>query len=164
MRRSGRLAIVLAVAALAVTLGLAGTPAAAKPPGPPKPPAGPKPPPGPPNPHAGLVKLHGVNLDTATVLDLQRDMNKHRFTSAQLTAFYLSRIQQLNPVLHAVIETNPDAMAEATASDMQRKKHHSRGPLDGIPVLLKDNIGTGDQEHTTAGSFALIGDHPADAS
>jgi amidase len=97
------------------------------------------------------------------VLDLQSDMNKHRFTSAQLTSFYLSRIQQLNPELHAVIETNPDASSEAIASDVHRKQGGSRGPLDGIPVLLKDNVGTGDQEHTTAGSFALINDHPADA-
>jgi amidase len=145
MRRVGRLATVLVAAALAVTIALAGTgsPAAAPP--------------------VTKVQLHGVDLDAATVLDLQGFMNKHRFTSAQLTSFYLSRIQQLNPELHAVIETNPDALAEATASDVHRKQQGSRGPLDGIPVLLKDNVGTGDQEHTTAGSFALVGDHPADA-
>src|SRR5215475_5817912 len=144
MRRSGRFTTVLVAAALVVTPVLAGTPAAA---------AAPVLPP----------KLHGVNLDTATVLDLQSFMNMHRFTSAQLTAFYLDRIQQLNPKLHAVIETNPDAMAEANGSDQHRRAHGSRGPLDGIPVLLKDNVGTGDEEHTTAGSFALIGDTPADA-
>jgi amidase len=145
MRRSARLAILLVAAALAVALALVGRPAAAA-----KPPELP-------------AKLHGVALDTATVLDLQRDMNKHRFTSAQLTSFYLDRIQQLNPELNAVIETNPDALSEAAASDARRAAGGARGPLDGIPVLLKDNIGTGDQEHTTAGSFALIGDHPADA-
>src|SRR5947209_15047605 len=145
MRRSGRLATVLVAAALAVTPALGGTPAAtAKPP-------------------VTKVKLHGVDLDTATVLDLQDHMNKHRFTSAQLTSFYLSRIQQLNPELHAVIETNPDALSEAVASDEHRAQQGSRGPLDGIPVLLKDNVGTGDREHTTAGSFALLGDNPADA-
>src|SRR5436190_10153172 len=145
MRRSGRLATVLVAAALAVTPALGGTPAAtAKPP-------------------VTMVKLHGVDLDAATVLDLQGHMNKHRFTSAQLTSFYLSRIQELNPELHAVIETNPDALSEATASDAHRKLQGSRGPLDGIPVLLKDNVGTGDREHTTAGSFALLDDHPADA-
>jgi amidase len=132
-------------AALAVTPALAGTPAAAA-----KPPVKP-------------VKLHGVNLDTSTVIELQGFMNKHRFTSAELTAFYLDRIHQLNPELHAVLETNPDAMAEAKASDQHRKAHGSRGPLDGIPVMLKDNVGTGDREHTTAGSFALLGDTPADA-
>jgi amidase len=132
-------------AALAVTPGLAGAPGA------------------PAAPPVTQVKLHGVDLDTATVLDLQRDMNKHRFTSAQLTSFYLSRIQRLNPELHAVIETNPDAMSEAVASDAHRAQQGSRGPLDGIAVLLKDNVGTGDQEHTTAGSFALLADTPADA-
>ena len=145
MRRSGRLATVLVAAALAVTPALGGTPAAtAKPP-------------------VTMVKLHGVDLDTATVLDLQDHMNKHRFTSDQLTSFYLSRIAELNPELHAVIETNPDALSEAVASDVHRKLEGSRGPLDGIPVLLKDNVGTGDREHTTAGSFALLGDNPADA-
>jgi amidase len=145
MRRSGRLATVLAAAALAVITAIGGTTAAkAKPPD-------------------TMVKLHGVELDTATVLDLQGYMDKHRFTSAQLTSFYLSRIQQLNPDLHAVIETNPDALSEAGASDVHRVQHGSRGPLDGIPVLLKDNVGTGDGEHTTAGSFALVGDTPADA-
>src|SRR5437764_7138874 len=144
MRRLGRLATVLAAAALAVTPAL-GTPAATA------------------TPPVTKVKLHGVDLDTATVLDLQNHMNKHRFTSAQLTSFYLSRIQQLNPELHAVIETNPDALSEAVASDEHRAQQGSRGPLDGIPVLLKDNVGTGDREHTTAGSFALVGAHPADA-
>jgi amidase len=144
MRRSGRLAIVLVAAALAAIAVLGGTSADARPP-------------------VTMVKLHGVDLDGATVLDLQRFMDKHRFTSAQLTAFYLSRIQQLNSVLHAVIETNPDAPAEATASDDHRTRQGSRGPLDGIPVLLKDNVDTGDQEHTTAGSFALVGDTPDDA-
>ena len=144
MRRLGRLATALAAAALAVTPAL-GTPAATA------------------TPPVTKVKLHGVDLDTATVLDLQDHMNKHRFTSAQLTSFYLSRIAELNPELHAVIETNPDALSEAVASDVHRKLEGSRGPLDGIPVLLKDNVGTGDREHTTAGSFALLGDNPADA-
>jgi amidase len=146
MRRTGRFATVLVAAALVVISALAGTRAAAA-----KPPVTP-------------AQLHGVDLDTSTVLDLQRDMGKHRFTSAQLTGFYLSRIQQLNPELHAVIETNPDALSEAVASDVHRTQHGSRGPLDGIPVLLKDNVGTGDREHTTAGSFALLADHPVDAS
>ena len=145
MRRSGRLATVLVAAALAVTPALAGTPAPAA------------------SPPVTSAELHGVNLDTATVLDLQGAMNKHRFTSAQLTLFYLSRIQQLNPKLHAVIETNHDALFEALASDVHRLLRGSRGPLDGIPVLLKDNVGTGDREHTTAGSFALLADNPADA-
>ena len=107
--------------------------------------------------------IHGIDLNTVTVIDLQRDMNRHQLNSVTLTAFYLNRIRQLNPQLHAVIETNPDAIREAAASDVYRTQHGARGPLEGIPVLLKDNVGTHDREHTTAGSFALIGAHPADA-
>jgi amidase len=139
------LATVLVAAALAVTAAFAGTPAAAA-----------RPPVSPPI-------LAGINLDTATVLDLQRAMGKHRLTSTQLTLFYLNRIRQLNPLLHAVIETNPDALSAAIASDVRHLLHGSRGPLDGIPVLLKDNVDTGDREHTTAGSFALVGANPDDA-
>ncbi len=105
--------------------------------------------------------LRGINVDRATVLDLQRAMGAHRFGAADLTGFYLARIRALNPALHAVIETNPDALAEARASDARRAAHRTRGVLDGIPVLLKDNIDTADREHTTAGSYALLGARPA---
>jgi amidase len=114
-------------------------------------------------PAPAAATLHGINLDSSTVLDLQRDMNSHRLNSVALTAFYLARIHQLNPSLHAVIETNPDALRDAMASDAQRRRHGARSALEGIPVMLKDNVGTGDREHTTAGSFALIGDNPSDA-
>ena len=107
--------------------------------------------------------LGGINLDRVTVLDLQRDMDHHRLSSVALTGFYLARIHRLNPSLHAVIETNPDALRDAIASDLRRAHHHARGPLEGIPVLLKDNVGTHDRTHTTAGSFALMGATPADA-
>ena len=115
MRRSGWLAIVLAAAALAVALALAGTPAAAD------------------NSPVAPARLHDVNLDTATVLDLQGDMNTHRFTSAQLTSFYLNRIRQLNPALHAVIETNPEALSEAAASDARRRAHGGARPARRHP-------------------------------
>lgn len=105
--------------------------------------------------------LNGIDLDSATVLSLQGNMNAHRLSSAALTAFYLARIQLLNPSLHAVLEVNPDALAEAVASDAHRLLYGSRGPLDGIPVLLKDNVDTADLEHTTAGSLALLGDRPS---
>lgn len=105
--------------------------------------------------------LLGIDLERSTVLDLQRDMRQHRLSSLALTTYYLARIHHLNPSLHAVIETNPDALKEALTSDVHRLIHGSRGPLDGIPVLLKDNVGTHDREHTTAGSFALIGAKPA---
>jgi amidase len=67
------------------------------------------------------VSLRGFDLDRATVLDLQRAMNAGRLDSAQLTAFYLDRIRRLNPKLHAVIETNPDATRLAAASDRHRR-------------------------------------------
>jgi amidase len=110
--------------------------------------------------HAGTL-LHGIDLDTVTVLDLQRAMNSRRLSSTALTAFYLNRIHALNPKLHAVLEINPDALREAAASDAHRRAHGSRGALDGIPVLLKDNVDTADREHTTAGSYALLGARPA---
>jgi amidase len=141
-----RRSLVIAVSAALVFLPvLAGSPSAAARPAP------------------AAATLHGINLDSSTVLDLQRDMNSHRLNSVALTAFYLARIHHLNPSLHAVIETNPDALRDAVASDAQRRKHGARSALEGIPVLLKDNVGTGDREHTTAGSFALIGDNPSDA-
>ena len=113
------------------------------------------------HPSADRPFLRGIDLEKATVLDLQRAMNAHRLNSAALTAFYLDRIRALNPKLHAVIETNPDALRDALASDLHRLTRGSRGPLEGIPVLLKDNVDTDDREHTTAGSFALLGAKPA---
>jgi len=112
-------------------------------------------------PATATTVLNGVDLDNATVLSLQDDMNALRLTSVGLTAFYLARIYALNPTLHAVLEVNPDAIAEAAASDVHRLLHGSRGPLDGIPVLLKDNVDTADSEHTTAGSLAVLGDRPS---
>ncbi|MBO0839414.1 MAG: amidase [Sciscionella sp.] len=105
--------------------------------------------------------LNGVNLDAVTVLDLQRDMNHHRLSSVGMTGFYLKRIARLNPTLHAVVQVNGDALAEAAESDRNRARQgHGRGPLDGIPVLLKDNVGFG---RTTAGSQALLNADPATA-
>ena len=105
--------------------------------------------------------LRGIDLEAATIPDLQRAMNAGRLRSVQLTAFYLRRIRALNPELHAVIATNPDAMRIAAASDRQRHRFGARSPLEGIPVLLKDNIDTRDREPTTAGSLALLRSKPA---
>ena len=71
---------------------------------------------------------------------LQEALSSGLLTSADLTAFYLERIERLNPELHAVITVSPLALAEARASDLARAGGQVRGPLEGIPVLVKDNI------------------------
>jgi amidase len=100
------------------------------------------------------VSLHGVDLERSTIPELQRAMDRHRISSIELTIFYLARIRQLNPDLHAVIATSPTALAEALLSDLRRVLRQRRGPMDGIPVLLKDNVDTRVMP-TTAGSEAL---------
>jgi amidase len=99
-----------------------------------------------------------------TIPELQAAMASGQLTSAGLTMGYISRIQSLNPTLHAVIEVNPDAIAIATSLDNERSAGHVRGPLHGIPLLVKDNIATNDNMQTTAGSLAIYGNQvPADA-
>src|SRR4051794_28747864 len=93
----------------------------------------------------------GFDLNAATIPDLQQRMDHGRLTSVQLTDAYLDRIASVDRKIHSVIAVNPRASAEAAASDARRRAGHTRGPLDGIPVLLKDNIDTRDQA-TTAGS------------
>jgi amidase len=93
----------------------------------------------------------------ATVPELRRLMRAREMSSRELTNAYLRRIEKLNPLLHAVIETNPDALGIAAQRDAERRRGDLRGPLHGIPVLLKDNIATADRMETTAGSYALVG-------
>jgi amidase len=93
----------------------------------------------------------------ASVPKLQRLMREGEISSVGLTKAYLRRIRDLNPVLGAVIETNPDAVHIAARRDRERRHGHVRGPLHGIPVLVKDNVATHDRMETTAGSFALVG-------
>ncbi len=96
----------------------------------------------------------------ATLQQLQAEMASGRLTSEQLTREYLGRIlamDQAGPGVNAVIELNPDALAMARSADALRRSGTVLGPLHGIPVLLKDNIDTGDQMQTSAGSFALVG-------
>ena len=103
-------------------------------------------------------------LDELTVADLQERMASGRDTAKSLAEKYLARIEQLDargPALHSVIEINPEALAIAEALDGERAKSGPRGPLHGIPVLIKDNIGTADRMTTTAGSLALEGSIPA---
>ncbi len=102
-------------------------------------------------------------LQEATIADLQRRMESGQETSRSIVEKYLARIEALDrrgPALRAVLETNPDALAIADALDAERKSKGSRGPLHGIPVLLKDNVGTADRMTTTAGSLALEGSRP----
>src|SRR5215472_16673228 len=100
----------------------------------------------------------------ASITQLQAAMTAGQLSAKDLVQGYLDRIKQLNPTLHAVIETNPNAIAIAVALDNERKKGYIRGPLHGIPLLVKDNIATLDNMQTTAGSLALYGSNvPADS-
>ena len=103
-------------------------------------------------------------LDEVTAADLQAWMTSGRYTARQVAELYLRRIEEIDrrgPTLRSVIEVNPDALAIADALDAERKAKGPRGPLHGIPVLLKDNIDTADRMMTTAGSLALEGARPA---
>lgn len=96
-------------------------------------------------------------LNEATVDELQQKMQSGEFTAEAICIKYLARIKQVDPVLKAVIELNPDAVEIARSLDEERKNGKVRGPLHGIPVMIKDNIDTGDKMQTTAGSLALAG-------
>jgi len=99
-------------------------------------------------------------LNEATITELQERMSSGKLTSEEITQKYLDRIEQVNmkgPELRAVIEVNPDALKIATEMDSERKSGKVRGSLHGIPILIKDNIDTGDKMQTTAGSLALVG-------
>jgi len=110
------------------------------------------------------VSAAGFDFIEATIPQLQAAMASGALTSAGLTMGYINRIQSLNPTLHAVIELNPNAVAIATALDNERRAGNVRGPLHGIPLLVKDNIATKDNMQTTAGSLAIYGSQvPADA-
>ncbi|TMU96595.1 amidase [Streptomyces sp. DASNCL29] len=98
------------------------------------------------------------SLDELGITELRERMDAGRLDAERLTRYYLDRIERIDPLLHAVIEVNPDALREARRLDAGR---HPRGPLHGMPVLLKDLVETGDRMHTTAGSLALEGLRPA---
>jgi amidase len=103
------------------------------------------------------------DVEEATIVDLQAAMASRRLTARRLVELYLERIEVLDrtgPTLRSVIETNPEALDIAEALDRERASSRPRGPLHGIPVLLKDNIATADRMQTTAGSLALVGSRP----
>ena len=109
---------------------------------------------------------HGVptKFNEATVAQLQAMMASGELTSVELTRYYIARIVALDengPAVNSVIELNPDALELAEKADEDRENGKVHGPLHGIPVLLKDNIDTGDKMQTSAGSFALVGRPPA---
>jgi amidase len=103
-------------------------------------------------------------LDEITIDDLQKAFLSGQYSSRSLAEKYLARIQEIDksgPMVNSVIELNPEALQIADALDQERKAKGPRGPLHGIPVLIKDNIDTGDRMNTTAGSLALLGGRPA---
>jgi amidase len=109
---------------------------------------------------AASAATPAFELEETGILDLQKRMNQGALTAVALTRLYLERIESIDrrgPTLNAVIEVNPDALDMASALDRERQAKGARGPLHGIPLLLKDNIDTGDRMLTTAGSLALMG-------
>jgi amidase len=105
-------------------------------------------------------EVPAFELDETTISDLQEAMKSGKLTSQSITEKYLARIDQIDkqgPAINAIIELNPDALSIADAMDNERKEKGPRGPLHGVPMLIKDNIDTADKMMTTAGSLALLG-------
>ena len=102
-------------------------------------------------------------LDEVTISELQQGMASGKFTARSLVKKYLDRIDDVDkdgPMINSVIEINPDALSIAEQLDRERKDKGTRGPLHGIPILIKDNIDTADRLKTTAGSLALLESRP----
>lgn len=103
-------------------------------------------------------------LQELTIAELQDGMSSGRFTCRSIVEGYLRRIEQVDrggPAINSVIEVNPDALEIADRLDRERGENGARGPMHGIPILIKDNIDTADRMMTTAGSLALVGPAPA---
>src|SRR5438874_4524963 len=104
-----------------------------------------------------------TSLEEATIAELQAAMISGETTAQKLVEMYLERISALDgqgPAINSILELNPEALEIARALDQERQASGPRGPLHGIPLLLKDNIATADQMQTTAGSLALLGSRP----
>jgi amidase len=111
----------------------------------------------------GWATLKSFEFGEITVAGLQQALQSGRLSARSITEKYLARIEEADkngPGVNSVIETNPDALAIAEELDRERKARGPRGPLHGIPVLIKDNIATRDRMMTTAGSLALVGAKP----
>jgi amidase len=107
-----------------------------------------------------LASPQAFALEEADMRQLQKRMSEGSLTARSLTAQYLERIEAIDrrgPMLNSVIELNPDALSIAASLDAERQAKGVRGPLHGIPILIKDNIDTADRMMTTAGSLALEG-------
>src|SRR5208283_5338526 len=103
-------------------------------------------------------------LDEITIDEVQKAFQSSQYSSRSLTEKYLARIQEIDkagPMVNSIIELNPEALEIADALDQERKSKGPRGLLHGIPILIKDNIDTGDRMNTTAGSLALLASRPA---
>ena len=103
---------------------------------------------------------YALDLEELTITDLQEGMRTERYSARTIVQAYLKRVEKIDkhgPTLRSYLEVNPDALAIAEQLDRERREGRVRGPLHGIPVLVKDNIETGDKLQTTAGSFALEG-------
>jgi amidase len=104
-----------------------------------------------------------ADMEEVTIAELQNAMKSGKMSARSIAEKYLARIARLDkrgPALNAIIELNPDALSIAESLDKERKAKGARGPLHGIPVLIKDNIDTADRMNTTAGSLALLGAKP----
>ena len=109
------------------------------------------------------AEVKPFELDEVTIPQLQDGMKSRKYTAQSLVEKYLARIDEIDkrgPAVNAIIELNPDALSIAKALDQERNAKGARGPLHGIPVLIKDNIDTADRMMTTAGSLALVGSKP----
>ena len=114
-------------------------------------------------PTAPAPSIKPFELDEITIPDLQDGMKSSKFTARSLVEKYSARIEEIDkngPAINSILELNPDALSIAEALDQERKAKGPRGPLHGIPVLIKDNIDTADKMMTTAGSLALAGSKP----
>jgi amidase len=111
-------------------------------------------------PASRAVDVPSFELEEVTIDELQAGMKSGKYTARSITEKYLARIEVVDksgPAINSIIELNPDALAIAESLDRERKEKGARGPLHGIPLLIKDNIDTADKMMTTAGSLALVG-------